>query len=191
METGYIAASANFLIGALFGLYILAVMLRLLLQWVRADFYNPISQFIVRITNPTVIPLRRIIPSVGRVDTGSVILLLVLQAIELVLSYIVAGHTFTAAGVAVGTAAGLLGLLLNIFIFSILIQAVFSWIGPGTYNPLTSLLHYLTTPVLAPIQRLIPPVAGIDLSPLFAVIGLQLMQILLVAPIADLSHGLM
>lgn len=191
MENTYITASANFLVGALFGLYILAVMLRLALQWVRADFYNPISQFIVRITNPAVIPLRRIIPSIGRTDTASVVLLLVLQLIELALSSIIVGQPFSAAGLAVGAVAALLQLLLNVMIFSILIQVVFSWIGPDTYNPLTALLHYLTTPILAPFRRLMQPVAGIDLSPLFALIALQLLQILVVAPIADISRTLM
>ena len=190
MENVYVASSVNFLIGALFGLFILAAMLRLILQWVRADFYNPISQFIVKITNPAVIPLRRIIPSIGKIDTASVVLLLILQMVELVLGNIIMGQPFTGVGLAVGAIASLLRLLLDVFIFSILIQVVFSWIGPGAYNPLTALLHYLTAPVLEPFRRFVQPVAGIDLSPLFALIALQLMQILVVAPISDMGKAL-
>ncbi len=189
-ENLYIAASASLVIGALFGLYILAVMVRLLLQWVRADFYNPISQFVVKITNPAVVPLRRIIPSIGKVDTASILVLLILQVIELLLGHIIAGHPFTGTSLAVSAIADLMRLFFNVFVFSILIQVVFSWIGPGTYNPLTALLQYLTAPVLRPFRRMIAPIAGIDLSPLFALIALQLIQILLVAPVADLGHAL-
>lgn len=185
----YVAASANLVIGALFGLYILAVMLRLLLQWVRADFYNPISQFIVKVTNPPVILLRRIVPSLGKVDTASVLLLFVLQVAELALGHIINGQQFTGLSLGVTAIAALMRLFLNIFIFSILIQVVFSWIGPGTYNPLTALLNYLTEPVLRPFRRFVAPIAGIDLSPLFALITLQLMQILVVAPVAAIGHS--
>jgi YggT family protein len=186
----YIAASANLVSGALFGLYILAVMVRLLLQWARADFYNPVSQFIVKITNPVVIPLRRIVPSLGRTDTASVLILLILQIVELALTSIIIGQALSGPSLAVGAIAALMRLFFNVYIFSILIQVVLSWIGPGTYNPLTALLHSLTEPVLRPFQRLIAPIAGIDLSPLFAVIALQLMQILLVAPIAAVGRTL-
>lgn len=190
MENQYFAASAVFLIQTVFGLYILAVMLRLLLQFARADFYNPVSQFIVKVTNPPLKPLRRIIPGWGGIDLASVLLLLILQMLELFLYNLAIGHASPMPGLMVAAIAELLALLINVFIGAILIQVILSWVAPGTYNPLTGLVHKLADPILAPARRIIPPISGIDLSPLVALVILQLLKFLLVAPIANLGHQL-
>lgn len=188
MENQYLAASAVFLINTVFGLYLFAVMLRLLLQWARADFYNPISQFLVKVTNPPLRPLRRIIPGWGGIDFASIFLLIVLQMLEIFLANMVLGRAMPLSGLFVTSVAELLNLLLNIFLIAILVQVVISWVSPNTYNPATVLLHRLTEPVLAPARRIIPPISGIDLSPLVVLVVFQLIKFLLIAPLVDMGH---
>ena len=190
MENEYLAASAVFIIQTFFGLYILAVLLRLLLQWVRADFYNPLSQFIVKITNPPLKPLRRIIPGWGGIDIASVLLLIVLQVAEQFLSNTALGIRMPVGGLLIVSCAELLSLLINVFIGAILIQVILSWVTPGSYNPLIGLVHRIAEPMLGPARRIIPPISGIDLSPLVALAVLQLLKILLVAPLANLGQHL-
>ena len=190
MDNQYVAASTIFLIQTLFGLYILVVMLRLMLQWVRADFYNPVSQFIVKITNPPLKPLRRIIPGWGGIDFASVLLLLALQMLELFLVNMAVGRASGIGGLIIGSIAELLELLINVFIGAILIQVILSWVAPSSYNPLIGLVHKITEPLLAPARRILPAFSGIDFSPLVALIVLQLLKILLVAPIANFGYHL-
>lgn len=178
MGAGYWSNPLQFLISTLFSLYILAVMLRLLLATSRADFYNPVSQFLVRITNPLVIPLRRVIPPIGRMDTATVILVLALQGIAVTLTLWIGGMALQILTIFLISVRELVGLVFNIYIFAILIQAILSWVNPGTYNPVTALLYSLTEPVLGPVRRIIPPISGIDLSPLFALIALQVLKML-------------
>ncbi len=197
---GYLTSPLQFLIGTLFSLYTLAVMLRFLLQQVRADFYNPVSQFLVKITNPPLRPLRRLIPGVGGIDVASLVLMFAIQlvAVALVGTRVGAGYLpgliATGAIQPVGTLLGLtvvelVDLAFNIFIFSVLIQAILSWVNPGAYNPVSSVLYSLTEPVLRPIRRFLPPLSGLDLSPLVAIIGLQVLKMLLLPPIRYLALG--
>jgi YggT family protein len=184
MQGSYFTNPLEFLVSTLFSLYILAVMLRFLLGAVQADFYNPVSQFLVRITNPLLVPLRKVIPSVGKFDTAAVLLMLVLQVVSLVLVLALRGSGIPVGAVLVTSIAELVSLMINIFIFAIIIQVVLSWVNPGSYNPVSSLLYSLTSPVLRPIQQLIPPISGIDLSPLFALIGLQVLRMLVLPLLA-------
>lgn len=179
MNSTYLTNPLEFLITTLFSLYILAVMLRFLLGAVRADFYNPVSQFLVRITNPVLVPMRKFIPSIGKYDTAALLLLLLLQVLSLVLLVVLRGTSVSILTLLLVAIAELTLLLINIFIFSIIVQVILSWINPGTYTPVGALLQSITSPVLGPIQRIIPPVAGIDLSPLFALIGLQVIKMLI------------
>lgn len=190
MENPYFAASAVFVIQTVFGLYILAVMLRLLLQWVRADFYNPVSQFLVKVTNPPLRPLRRVIPGWGGIDLASVLLLFVLELIEQFLINTALGVAQPVAGLALSAVVALLALLLNIYLFGIIIQAILSWVAPTSYNPAVGLLHSLTEPLLAPARRFIPPISGIDLSPIAVLLLLQLTKMLILAPLADVARHL-
>jgi YggT family protein len=184
MSSGYFTNPLEFLISTLFSLYILAVMLRFLLGTVRADFYNPVSQFLVRITNPVLVPLRKILPSIGKFDTAAVVLMILLQLTSLILIVLLRGGGVPATRLIILTLAELLSLGINVFIIAIIVQVIISWINPGTYNPVISVLHSLTSPVLRPIQQLIPPVSGIDLSPLFALIGLQVLRMLVLPLLA-------
>jgi len=188
MSGGYVANAGSFLLDVIFGLYIGAVMLRLFLQWSRADFYNPLSQAIVKLTNPVLRPLRRYIPAIGRVDTASVALVLVLQMLNLWLSLTVAGAAGAGfGGIFVLALAELLAKALYILMFAIFVQVVASWVAPGAYNPALSLVDSITYPLLKPLRSLLPPLGGLDLSPMVALILLQLAQMLLVAPIRDLA----
>ena len=187
---GHIGNAATFLIETLFGLYILIAMLRLLLQWARADFYNPLSQFIVKATQPVLAPMHRAIPSIGSIDLACVILLIALQCAELWLVTGLLGGRAPVLAVLAFSIAELIQLVIYIFLFSILIQVIMSWINPGGYNPLLSILYSLNEPLLAPARRLVPPIGGLDLSPIAVMVVLQLASILLVAPLRQLAHTL-
>jgi len=184
---GYVGNAGQFLIQTLFGLYILAVMLRFLLQWVRADFYNPLVQVLVKITNPVLIPLRRIVPGLYGMDLAAVVLMLVLQAIELYLLATALGGSLPAATLILGSIAKILGLLLGVYFWLILIQVILSWVSPQTYNPAITLIYTLTEPVLGPARRIMPDLGGLDLSPLVVIVVLQLVRMLVIAPIRDLA----
>ncbi len=189
MNGSYFSNAGVFLIQTVFGMYILAVLLRLLLQIVRADFYNPFSQFLVKITNPVLVPLRRVIPGLFGVDLAAVLLLLALQMAKLALIGLLINQGWNLGGLLLAV-ADLLALLLNVFLFSILIQVILSWVRPGEYNPLTALLHHLNEPLLAPARRLLPPISGLDLSPIVVLVALQLASMLVGAPLSDLGRAL-
>ena len=180
MSSSYLANPLEFLVSTLFSLYILAVMLRFILGAVRADFYNPVSQFLVRITNPLLVPMRRVIPSFRQYDTSALLLMLILQVVSLVIIFMLRGTSVPFVTLLLAAVGELVILAFNVFIFAIVIQVILSWINPGTYNPVNALLYNITRPVMGPIQRLIPPVSGIDLSPLVALIGLQVLKMLVV-----------
>ncbi len=191
MGGSYLTQAGVFLIQVIFGLYILAVLLRFLLATVRADFHNPLSQFIVKITNPPLIPLRRVIPSYMRIDWATIVLLFTVQLLEIVLTtLVVAGGIPAPMGLLVLTIAELLKTLIYVYIFVIIIQVAISWINPQAYNPLTVIMYQLTEPVMRPARRMIPPAGGFDWSPLVVLIALNLLIILLVSPLLDLGRRL-
>ena len=191
MGGNYFAQAAIYLIEIVFGLYILAVLLRYLLARVRADFYNPLSQFLVKITNPPLKPLRRFIPGYLGIDWPSIILLLFIQGLEIIMIALVSnGHIPAPAGLFVLTIANLLQTLIYIHMFIIIIQIVISWVNPGAYNPITVIMFQLSEPVLKPARRLIPPAGGFDWSPLVILIIMNLMIILMVSPLMDLGRRL-
>lgn len=168
-----------FLIQTVFGFYILAVMLRFLLQCVRADFYNPLVQFLVRITNPPLLPLRRIIPGYRGLDLASLVLVIGLQLVEVLLVTLVIGKSFSIWGVLFLTLVELLKLLINIYLWSVVIQALLSWFSPDPYHPATRLLSQLTAPLLRPARRWLPPISGVDLSPMLVIVALIFVSLLL------------
>lgn len=169
-----------FLVDILISLYVLAFMLRLLLQLVRADFYNPLCQALIKITNPVLKPLRRFIPGFRGMDVAALVVMFLLEVFKIVVIYgLLAGLSLNAGGVILFSLRALFLLLLQIYFWAILIQAILSWVNPGTYNPLTSLLWSLTEPVLRPARRLIPSMGGIDFSPLVVLIVIQVIRILI------------
>lgn len=168
-----------FLIQTVFGFYILAVMLRFLLQCVRADFYNPLVQFLVRITNPLLLPLRRVVPGYRGLDLAAVVLAFVLQLLEVVLLNMLSIQPVGVGSLLLLTLLELLKLLINIYLWSVIIQALLSWFNPDPYHPAARVLAQLTAPVLRPAQRMLPPISGVDLSPMLVVIALIFISLLL------------
>ncbi len=161
-----------FLINTAFSLYLMVVLLRIWLQWARADFYNPLSQFVVKATNPLIIPLRRILPSIGKIDTASVFLALVLViAQSICLRYLAFGQVFI-VNLMIMTIPLLIREALTLFFWILIIRAIMSWFSQGN-NPIEYLMHQLTEPVLRPVRRIIPPIAGLDLSVLIVIIALN------------------
>ena len=191
MGGSYVGNAATFLVETVFGLYILIVMLRFLLQWARADFYNPVSQFIVKATQPPLAPLRRLIPGFAGLDLAAMVFMFVLKFVELWIVTGLLGIAPQVGGLAMLSIAELLGLLINVFIFSILIQVIISWINPGMYNPVMGLLHSLNEPLLSRARHLVPPISGLDLSPIAVIIVLQLASMLAVAPIRDFARSML
>lgn len=178
MHGNYFTNPLEFLLTTLITLYIIAVMLRFLFGVVRADFYNPVSQFLVRITNPLLVPLRKIIPNYRQYDLSAVVLMLVLQIISLYLTLLLREMLLAPHLVILLAIAKLLTQAIDVFIFAIIVQVILSWVNPGTSSPVTSLLYSLTNPVMRPFQRMIPAVSGMDLSPLFALLALHVLKML-------------
>ena len=188
---GYFAQAAIFLIDLVFGLYVLAVLLRFLLQRAGADFYNPVSQMLYTVTDPALRPLRRFVPAYGGIDWATILLLFIIQGAELsLIAWLGSGHIPALPGLFVLTLAHLLSLVIYVHLFLIIIQVVMSWINPGAYNPLTGLMSQLTEPLLRPARGLIPPAGGFDWSALVVLVCLQLALILLVSPLQDFGHQL-
>ncbi len=165
-----------FLIDTVFSIYIAIMLLRFILQQVGADFYNPISQFIVKLTQPLVAIARRFIPSIKKIDTATLVLVLMLILIKLVLIMSITGYPINGPQLLVKSAYDLVSISFDIFIFALFIQAILSWINPDPYHPVSRLLHSLTLPILRPIKKYVPPLGGIDLSTLVALIGLMFIK---------------
>ncbi|HCK80832.1 MAG TPA: YggT family protein [Candidatus Competibacter sp.] len=168
-----------FLIQTLFGFYILAVMLRFLLQCVRADFYNPLVQFLVRITNPLLVPLRRLVPGYRGWDLASIVLAFTLQLVEIAVVTLLLGRDTNIGSLVLLAAMELLKLLINIYLWGVVIQAVLSWFSPDPYHPAARVLAQLTAPLLRPVRRLLPPISGVDLSPMVVIVALIFISLLL------------
>lgn len=187
MGSNYMTDPLVFLIDTLFSLYILAVMLRFLLQWTQADFYNPISQFLVKITHPPLRTMRRFVPAVGRIDSSSLLLALVLQIVANFAILAIKGVTIGIVALTVLSFTDLLKMAMDIFIYAIFAGAILSWFAPGSYSGASSLLYSLTDPVLNVCRRLVPDLGGIDLSPLIALVLLQLAKMMILPPLHQLA----
>ena len=173
-----------------FDLYILVILLRLLLQWVRADFYNPVSQFIVKVTQPVIVPVRRFVPGWAGIDLATVIILCSLIVAETAILSLILNLPVSLGGLLVISFAILLSKLWWIIFICIIIQVIMSWVNPSGYNPALSLVNSITAPVLRPAQRMLPPIGGFDLSPILVLLALQLIDILLIEQIKHFGQVL-
>ena len=187
MGSTYMTDPIIFLIDTLFSLYILAILLRFLLQWCGADFYNPISQFLVKVTHPPLKILRRFVPSIGKIDTSSLILVLTLQMLADFSILMLKGFTINIGALTVLSLTQLVSLLLNVFLFAVFARAILSWFNPGAFNAAASILATLTEPLLDICRKVIPDLGGIDLSPLAALLLLQLAKMVLLPPLHELA----
>ncbi len=180
----YLTDPLVFLVEVIFGLYVIVVLLRFLFQLLRVDFYNPISQAIVKVTNPPLRIMRRVIPSIGKIDTASIVLMLVVQFTGFALINLISGGAFLPLTLLAYSAVEIMNHTFNIFIFSIIILAILSWVSPGQYNnPIAGILNQLTNPLMQPARRLIPPMGGLDLSPMLVIIALFFFKLLIIPPL--------
>lgn len=177
-----------FLINIIFDLYLFILMIRIILVWVGADYFNPLVQFVVKFTNFVVKPLRQWLPNFHRFETASICLVFVLALIKFLLISLLRFGMPNILGLLLLSVADFLRLILLTFFYAILMQAILSWVQP--YNPATRVLYQFTHPVLHPFQRVIPPVGGFDISPLPALIILQLLIILVVNPLMFSGWGM-
>ncbi len=168
-----------FLIETLFSLYIGAVVLRMLLGYAGANFYNPLSQFLVKVTNPVLVPLRRFIPSMGKIDTSAIVLALGLTLIKLILLSLIVFGAVNIIALFFASVIDLVKVIIWVYIISLLIQAVMSWVGSAHGNPVTPLIDSLTRPLLNPIRRIIPNTGMLDLSPLVLILALNILLIII------------
>ncbi|SHL31776.1 YggT family protein [Phytopseudomonas punonensis] len=182
--------AAIYILQTIGSFYLLIVLLRFILQLVRADFYNPLSQFIVRATHPLLKPLRKIIPSLGGLDLASLVLALIVQFVLMAL-------TLMLMGVGVGepllilvwSIIGVTALLLKVFFFALIISVILSWVAQGSHNPAALLVSQICEPLLAPIRRILPNLGGLDLSPIVAFLILNLIDMLVIRNLA-ISTGM-
>lgn len=186
MNSSYMTDPVIFLIDSLCSLYILAVLLRFLLQYCGSDFYNPISQFLIKATHPPLKILRRFIPAAGKIDTASLVLMFGLQMLTDFSILLLKGVTISIAALAILSTTQLISLLINIFIYAIFARALLSWIRPDGFDATSSILISLTEPLLRVCRKFIPDMGGIDLSPLAALLLLQLAKMVILPPL----HGL-
>lgn len=176
------AQATIFLIKTLSNLYLLLYLLRILLQFVRADFYNPLSQFVLRLTNPLVVPARRFLPSSRYIDIPTLIVLIILEGIATWLLLLVVGVSYPPLTFAYLIVLRLVSLLLWLYIVAIFIYVILSWVSQGGYNPMMRALFDIVNPVLGAVRRYIPPIGGLDLSPLVVLIVFQTVVYLLPLP---------
>lgn len=187
MDSNYFTNPLIFLIQTFFDIYIVIIMLRLILQLTRADFYNPLSQFIVKVTSPVLNPIRKVVPGYGGVDIASLLLMYALKVVEILLLVVISGFGFRLLESLIWALPALIALTLNVFLFAIIIQAILSWVRPDPYNPAMSILNSITAPVLKPFRKLVPPVSGLDLSPMAAIVTLYVAQMLILPPLYNLT----
>ncbi|EXF92028.1 membrane protein [Pseudomonas fluorescens HK44] len=176
--------AAIFIIKTLGSLYLLIVLLRFILQLVRANFYNPLCQFIVKATQPLLKPLRRVIPSMFGLDMSSLVLALIVQMLLIAVILLLKGFLVDVLLLVPWALIAIFSLFLNILFYAMIISVILSWVAPGSHNPGAELVAQITEPVLAPFRRIVPNLGGLDISPIFAFIVIQLLQSWLIPRLA-------
>ena len=164
------ASALVFIVSSIAQLYLFVLLLRLLLPWLGADFRNPLAQGVLKITSPLIVPLRRVVPPIGRVDTATLLVTFFILYATIFLVLLIQGVTADFSKIAVSALVYLPLLTLRLYTFLIIVRVVLSWVSTGGYNPAVAIIFTLTDPVLKPFQRIIPAMGGFDLSPIFAII---------------------
>ena len=165
-----------FLVNTVFSLYAYVLLLRVLLQWNRADFYNPLAQFIWKVTNPPTQLLRQVIPRYRQLDIPALVIFALVVVLNMIIALMILNVSAGFLGLLAITVMKMLVLVINLFTFCILVQAVMSWFGSNMHSPASSLLFSINEPLLRPARRLIPPIGGLDLSPLLVILILQVIS---------------
>jgi YggT family protein len=171
-----------FLVKTLADLYLLTLLLRFIMQWVRASYYNPLAQFVLKVTSPLVVPARRVIPSVGGIDTATLVVLIALECVATLALLRLAGLSLPVPVLLLYSALRLIALALWFYTVGLFVYVLLSWFGDRGMNPMAALLGQLVEPLLRPARRLLPPIGGLDLSPLIVILLLQAAMIALPLP---------
>jgi YggT family protein len=170
----------RYIVDTLLWLLTLAFVLRLLFQWVRADFRDPMADAIVRVTNWLILPLRRLLPPIGKVDTATVVAVVAVASVRTFAALALVGEGVGDVGLFLRmTVIGLAGLVLRIYLFALLLYWLTSFVSPGGYAPGVRLLAQLCEPILKPVRRIIPPIGQIDFSVLWVSIVIGGLLVLL------------
>lgn len=177
-----------FLFRTLADLFLIVLLLRLFMQLFRADFRNPLSQAIVRITSPFIVPLRRVLPPMGKIDTATLVVILLFELVFVAAMAYALNMTPHGFGLLYYAILRTVMIALRFFFFAIIVYVILSWVAPGTYNPVTSLLSQLVNPILDPARRVIPTIGGLDLSPLLVAILLQAASIAVGGALPGVLH---
>ncbi|MDG0797400.1 YggT family protein [Pectobacterium punjabense] len=168
----------TFLVKTLVDLYVMVLLLRIWMQWSRSDFYNPLSQFVVKITQPIVGPLRRILPSLGPIDSASLLLAFILTTIKYPLLLLIQAGAISLSPM--NLLVGFISLIKSagyLVFWVIIIRSIMSWVSQGR-SPIEYLLHQLTEPLMAPLRRIIPVMGGIDFSAMAVILILYMLNYL-------------
>lgn len=176
------------LVNTLGSLFLLIVVMRFLLQLVRADFYNPLSQLIVKATNPLLIPLRRFIPGYGGIDVAALLLAFIVQWLLLLLLMALQKAPLIFDLTMIWAVVGVVSLLLNIYFWGLIITVVASWLAPNSYNPALILIGQILEPVMRPIRSRMPDMGGLDLSPIVLFLLIKVVEILFLYPLAQVAN---
>jgi YggT family protein len=180
--------AAVYILQTIGSLYLLIVLLRFILQLVRADFYNPVSQFIVRATHPLLKPLRKIIPSLAGLDLASLVLAILLQLLLMAVTLLLLGYGLdNPLQLLVWSIIGVTALFLKVFFFALIISVILSWVAQGSHNPTAMLINQICEPLLSPIRRILPSMGGLDLSPIVAFLLLNLIDMLVIRNLAIMT----
>mgnify|MGYP000338695946 CR=1 FL=1 len=182
---GPLAQVGLLVVGTLSSLYLTVIVLRFLFQVAKADFYNPFSQAIVKATNPILIPLRKIIPGFYGIDFSSIVFALLFHWLVIqVMAFIVGASILNPITAITWSAIGLISLVINIYFYGMIVMIIASWIAPASHNPILMLIRQIVDPITAPFRKIIPPMGGLDITPIFVFLALQVCRIMISA-IAD------
>jgi YggT family protein len=183
---GAINQALLFIIAVVFNLYIWAVMLRLILSWLRTDYFNPLSQLVLKLTNFVVTPLKKFIPNMNGIETACFVWLLIVIAVKIILTAFLMGFLPGVVSLIIWMLAELISQVLNLYFYLIIIVALASWFTRGGQHPVIAVLQKITDPILSRIRQLIPAIAGFDFSPVIAIILIKVIEILVTAPLYHL-----
>lgn len=177
-----------FLVMTLVNLYLFIVMLRFILQFSQADFYNPISQAIAKATSPLVNPLQKALKPVGRVSIATLVIAFFVKVIGISLVFIIAGEGVPAAvNLILGALTGVITTLLDIYFYALIGSIILSWVAPQSSHPGAMLIYQITEPVMSPVRNILPPMGGLDLSPIFVFIGINVLEIMVMGTLGQAS----
>lgn len=168
-----------FLISSIFSVYIFIVWLRIYLQFMGANFFNPICQFLIIATNPFVLPLRKILPSLKSIDLSSTVLLFATAIIEIFVLGLIAGYLINFFFILFFAVLTIVNTILQVFFWGVILRAIFSFLPQSQYSPTNEILFYISEPLLKPARRMLPPISGIDLSPFIVLLFLGFIKIII------------